>query len=346
MFSSRARQLRRSQTEAEKCLWSRLRNRQLTGAKFRRQYAVDRYVLDFACVEARLAVEADGGQHVDDTVRDRQLAAMGWRVLRFSNAEILEHPDAVCEAIHNSLSRERERVAEGRVREPQMRESLAPSPSQPSAGPPPLPQGGRGVYDALSAAAAAHGLLLRGGVGKIVLIGTAGSAFWPHFQAARRDEADPLDQWSRQVVTDLAARFGARPLLPQDGPPFLPFQRWAMAAEPVYQSPMGVLVHPEYGLWHSYRGALEFADPVDLPARADAPNPCETCADKPCIAGCPVGAAVPYDVPRCKAHLEAGGECRRIGCLSRHACPLGQGYAYIPEQAAFHMEAFIRAMWC
>jgi ferredoxin-like protein FixX len=107
-----------------------------------------------------------------------------------------------------------------------------------------------------------------------------------------------------------------------------------------------VLVHPEYGLWHSYRGALRFDRAVDAPARAEAANPCETCRDKPCIAACPVGAAAPYDVPRCKAHLAAGGECRRIGCLSRHACPLGQSYAYVPAHAAFHMEAFLTARWC
>ncbi|MGE5477863.1 MAG: hypothetical protein ACM3Q1_14485, partial [Bacteroidales bacterium] len=194
--------------------------------------------------------------------------------------------------------------------------------------------------------AAEHGLMVRGGVGAVVLIGTAGSGFWRHFAAARRDEADPLDNWSRRVIGGLADRFGARPLLPQDGPPFHPFQRWAMAAEPVYPSPMGVLVHPEYGLWHSYRGALEFPVPIALPPRAEAANPCETCVDKPCVSGCPVGAAAPYDVPKCKAHLEAGGACRRIGCLSRHACPLGQTYAYVPEQAAFHMEAFLTARWC
>lgn len=208
------------------------------------------------------------------------------------------------------------------------------------------------LYDTLALAAAEHGLMPRGGVatdsgGTIVLVGSAGSAFWPHFQAARRDETDPLDNWSRRVITALAEKFGARPLLPQDGPPFLPFQRWARTAEPVHPSPMGVLVHPQYGLWHSYRGALEFSTPVALPPRADAANPCGTCAAKPCITGCPVGAAAPvYDVPKCKAQLEAGGRCRTIGCLSRHACPLGQAYAYVPEQASFHMEAFLTALWC
>ncbi|MCR6629963.1 MAG: DUF559 domain-containing protein [Magnetospirillum sp.] len=344
MFSSKARHLRRSQTEAEKRLWSVLRNRGL-GAKFRRQYPVDHYILDFACIEARLAVEADGGQHMDDSVRDAVLATQGWRVLRFRNEDILHHLDGVCEAIVVSLSRERERVAEGRVREPETRCSLASSPSHAPHGPTPLALGGRGVYEAVQEVLTQYGLIARGGVGATILIGTAGSAFWPHFQAARRDEVDPLDNWSRRVIGEVAARFGARPLFPQDGPPFLPFQRWAMAAGPVYPSPMGVLVHPEYGLWHSYRGALEFPAPIDLPARADAANPCESCADKPCVAACPVGAAAPYDVPRCKAHLEAGGRCRAIGCLPRHACPLGQGHAYIPDHAAFHMEAFVTARW-
>lgn len=202
------------------------------------------------------------------------------------------------------------------------------------------------IYAAIQRELARYGLIARGGTGAIVLIGTAGSAFWPYFQAGRRDEPDPLDRWSRRVVTQVAQLFGARPLLPQDGPPFLPFQRWAMAAEPVHPSPMGVLVHPEYGLWHSFRGALHFDLPIALPPRAEAPNPCETCVDKPCITACPVGAAAPYDVPKCKGYLEAGGQCRRVGCLSRHACPLGQDYAYVPEQAAFHMEAFLTATWC
>lgn len=207
-------------------------------------------------------------------------------------------------------------------------------------------------YGDIAAAAAGMGLMARGGVvvdgGAIVLLGSAGSSLWDHFQAARRDEADPLDNWSRRVVGALAESFSARPLLPQDGPPFHPFQRWAMAAEPVFPSPMGVLIHPRYGLWHSYRGALAFAAPLaDLPARVAAANPCDSCVDRPCVGGCPVGAAAPvYDVPKCKAYLAGGGRCRAIGCLSRHACPLGRDYAYGPEQAAFHMEAFLSARWC
>lgn len=226
-------------------------------------------------------------------------------------------------------------------------ESAAPSPG---AARHPLPQGGRGEYERIDAALAEHGLMARGGFHSdeyptLILAGTAGSAFWPHFAAGRRDESHPLDSWTRRTLTEVAGRFGAHLLMACDGPPFLPFQRWAMAAEPVYSSPMGVLVHPRYGLWHSWRGALVFDRIIDLPEREDAPNPCESCADRPCAAGCPVGAAAPYDVPRCLGHLKAKGECRSVGCLARHACPLGQDFAYGPEHAAFHMDAFVNAVW-
>jgi very-short-patch-repair endonuclease len=85
------RDLRRSSTEAEARLWSRLRARQLAGAKFRRQHQMGRFVLDFYCPNARLAVEVDGGHHYEeaqaayDAERTEVLKALGIRVLRFSN---------------------------------------------------------------------------------------------------------------------------------------------------------------------------------------------------------------------------------------------------------------------
>src|SRR5262249_42217658 len=72
--------------------------------------------------------------------------------------------------------------------------------------------------------------------------------------------ADPLDRWSRRVVGGLAAELGAAALYPFGGPPWLPFQRWAKKAEPLHSSPLSVLIHPDWGLWHSYRGALVFAE--------------------------------------------------------------------------------------
>ena len=99
----RARTLRDESTAAEHRLWSVLRNRQLGGAKFRRQLPIDRYFADFACQDARLIVELDGSQHAAqapyDEQRTRVLEAAGWRVLRFWNDEAVDNLEGVAAAI-------------------------------------------------------------------------------------------------------------------------------------------------------------------------------------------------------------------------------------------------------
>ncbi|MGE5504423.1 MAG: endonuclease domain-containing protein [Actinomycetota bacterium] len=101
-----ARTLRRNATEAERRLWSRLRDRQLDGHKFRRQQPIGPYFADFCCWEARLVVEVDGGQHADsrhDEVRTAWLAERGWQVLRFWNNEVLGNTDGVLQTILDVL---------------------------------------------------------------------------------------------------------------------------------------------------------------------------------------------------------------------------------------------------
>ena len=91
----RARELRGDATDVEARLWSLLRSRQLGGAKFRRQYPIDRYFADFACVEAKLVVELDGGQHADQAAYDAQrtetLRLAGWKIIRFWNTDVTEN---------------------------------------------------------------------------------------------------------------------------------------------------------------------------------------------------------------------------------------------------------------
>ena len=187
-------------------------------------------------------------------------------------------------------------------------------------------------------------------VGTIVLIGNAGPAMWRAFRARvpegeHDDLAHPLDSWVRGLIGDAASRLGAEAVFPFDGPPFPPFQRWAMRADMVYPSPLGILIHPEYGLWHAYRGALAFREVLPLPRREKAPNPCKSCRDKPCLAGCPVGAfgSDGYDVAECVTQLRspAGGACQARGCKARHACPVGRAWRYQPAQAEFHMHGFL-----
>jgi hypothetical protein len=187
-----------------------------------------------------------------------------------------------------------------------------------------------------------------GPAGTIILLGFAGPGDWPAF--ARSPEAadglpNALDQWSRRIVCALAEETGAVPLFPFGGPPWLPFLRWARKAEPVHPSPLGLLIHPDWGLWHAYRGALAFTEKLDLPPPDTRPSPCERCTAKPCLTACPVGAfgAGGYDVPACKTHIgtPAGADCMTLGCRARRACPVGRPYAR--EEASFHMRAFLGA---
>ena len=97
--------MRRNQTDVERLLWSHLRSRQLNGLKFRRQFPIQRYILDFYCLTKKIAIELDGGQHNTDTgrvrddERDALLARMNITVLRFWNNEIIENIDGVVEKI-------------------------------------------------------------------------------------------------------------------------------------------------------------------------------------------------------------------------------------------------------
>lgn len=222
------------------------------------------------------------------------------------------------------------------------------------------------LYGDIARAADAAGFLCRGGfhpvVGDrvpgaaddgrttLVLLGNAGPAMWRAFRAAGEmvdSEANPLDSWTRRTITPLACDLGATALFPFDGPPYLPFQTWAAKAEGLAASPLGILIHPDFGLWHAYRAALLFERAVDLPQRSPPDNPCARCRTKPCLKGCPVDAFAgrAYNVPACVRHLKdpLGAACANFGCLARHACPVGRDFAPEPAQARFHMKAFLRA---
>jgi very-short-patch-repair endonuclease len=102
-----ARRLRRNQTDAERTLWFQLRDRRLDGWKFRRQFPIERFVVDFFCADAHLIIELDGGQHAAraqyDEQRTRILEAMGYLVLRFWNNDVIQNLDGVLEAIREAL---------------------------------------------------------------------------------------------------------------------------------------------------------------------------------------------------------------------------------------------------
>ena len=194
---------------------------------------------------------------------------------------------------------------------------------------------------------------MRGGeaAATVLMVGNAGPQMWRAFSASPEASdglAHPLNRWTRRQLDAIAAAAGGLALYPFDATPVWPFQRWAARAEPVHPSPLGLLIHPQYGLWHAYRAAIVLGARLPLPAFVPVASPCVSCADQPCLNTCPVGAfsASGYDVAACASHLShpEGADCLQGGCLARRACPVGSEYQQLPAQNGFHMRSFLNSV--
>lgn len=220
------------------------------------------------------------------------------------------------------------------------------------------------IVEQAAAALAPSGLILRGGfnfsddelrpAGKnglfarsVLLVGNGGADYWQHFLQWRAGEPDtienPLDEWSRQVISEAAGAIGARVAMPNDKP-FMPFQQWAKRAEGLKSSPLGMLMHPRFGLWHAWRGALLFDVEISIQAPDNPIHPCDLCIGKPCLNSCPASVFDNggYDYAGCVGHVRstAGETCRQDGCIARNACPQAGEWRYPAQVQAFHQRAF------
>ena len=139
----------------------------------------------------------------------------------------------------------------------------------------------------------------------LAIVGNVGSALWPVFEAARQiDPILTLDRWTEDVIGEIAEDFTIEAVYPFQGPPFHPFIRWAERTGMLFRSPIGLTIHPTYGLWLAFRAALLIDHPPDqkpVPAR----HPCDECADRPCLTACPVDAFSDdgYDFKACLDHV-------------------------------------------
>ena len=161
------------------------------------------------------------------------------------------------------------------------------------------------------------------------------------------------------MLGKIADQFDANLRLPFERP-FLPFQSWAKRTGKVENSPLGILIHPEYGLWFGLRGVL-FAHDSNLEAHKmiqqlhkliQQPQVqskiCLKCIEKPCLSACPVSAFGDdgLDVKSCFSHLErveksaASPNCLEVGCAARSACPVAIKHQYCRDQLQFHMNAY------
>lgn len=199
------------------------------------------------------------------------------------------------------------------------------------------------------------GLQVRGNAvalpnGALFLVGSVGDEFFQYFRASPEyaTAENPLDQWSKRIIDNICDKLdNAEAIYPFDLPS-PPFQSWAMASDEVSQSPMGILIHNSYGLWHAYRGAIKISN---LQAESPPQNPfspCDSCDDKPCLSACPVGAfeSHKYDTKACFSHLDSGESqsCFGSACLARRACPVATEKAYAPEVSQFFMTSFYRTL--
>jgi len=228
------------------------------------------------------------------------------------------------------------------------------------------------MYEQIKQAVTAHGLrvlsafhvrpedqvpVLANGepVGTLLLVGNAGSAMWAAFSRSAEyhdGQADALDRWSVRLGQRVARQFAGEALFPFGGPPFQPFLSWAKRGDGSESSPLGLSLHPEYGLWHAYRFALclpnrlkilrRFEGQPVLPKAADL---CKACTDKSCLEACPVDAftGAEYHHARCARFLAQfpAHDCNHRGCRSRRACPVGKAHQYQSEHAQFHMRVFV-----
>ena len=107
MLKTYARELRKEKIDAEIKIWQLLRNRRILGYKFRRQYWIKPYIVDFICIEKKLIIEIDGCQHMEnekyDENRTKQLSTLGFKVIRFWNNEVYEHINEVMDVIYQNL---------------------------------------------------------------------------------------------------------------------------------------------------------------------------------------------------------------------------------------------------
>jgi len=187
-----------------------------------------------------------------------------------------------------------------------------------------------------------------------LLVGNAGADMWQYFSHSGEyadGMPDPMNRWTRRILGKLADRMSCDVFYPFDEP-YWPFQRIARKATGISPSPLGILIHPDFGLWHAFRGLLVFDDSHEFSIAIKAMqavshnlnHPCDACADKPCLTACPVGSFTgeKLEVAACFGHLDKGENpnCMREGCRARCACPVGKNYEYAPAQLAFHMRYY------
>lgn len=182
----------------------------------------------------------------------------------------------------------------------------------------------------------------------LLLTAHGGTRLWSRLTPAHWQTADPIDNYSLSVTNKFLTRYLGSPphqiLYPH---PHLSFPLAALGELAGWgrPSPLGLGIHPEYGLWYAYRTAVAItADLPTPPLPPPPPHPCHTCADKPCTTTCPV-VAVQHDqfaVMTCVTHRTAPHSSCAHRCLARLACPVAPQHRYTDDQIRYHYAHSLR----
>lgn len=188
----------------------------------------------------------------------------------------------------------------------------------------------------------------------LILLGNGGRHFWQVFAERSQNGPDPIDAFSIEIAKRFADDFlGVRIVLLYPSDSAVPLQQLGALAGWHYPSPLGLGIHPQYGLWFAYRVLFlvrlplgEFFELPDSPP-GERQSPCASCADKPCISACPaqaVSARKAFDIAACSDfRLRATSLCSER-CLARLACPVGREHRYSTAQTRYHYRRSLQAL--
>lgn len=186
--------------------------------------------------------------------------------------------------------------------------------------------------------------MLAGGVAladypRLLLLGSGGKRFWRALPDYAWKDTDPVDHYSAATLQAFIADYlGSAPslaLYPGDMP--VPLQRLGALAGWQQPSPLGVGIHPHYGLWFAYRAAALLDSDLPLRSAERLPAPCESCSTKPCISACPARAVgVSFALDACMEFRLSEDSICAEQCLSRLACPVGRQHRYSQPQLRYH----------
>jgi len=192
---------------------------------------------------------------------------------------------------------------------------------------------------------AAPGLADHPSVATVLVLGSGGRTMWPSVERGFVDRDDPVDEHALDALTAAVGTLeplGATILWPSGS--HLPVTRLGELAGWSHPSPMGLGIHPAFGLWFAYRGVIGLE--AALPSTATpSSSPCDGCVQRPCIAACPADVLSHQAPPKVAAcfteRLRAGG-CES-SCVARRACPVGAEHGYVSAQEAHHHRASLRS---